>query len=68
MKIAHNCKCKLSVELEMIPNGNIVNNIGTIIPSYITRHATLLCPIKRHRTTTRMQITPEYVSINKGLR
>lgn len=65
MKIAKNCQCQLSVEMVTIPNGNIVNDIGVNVTSYIIRHATPLCPIKRHKTTGRKQITPEYLTINK---
>lgn len=43
------CKCFLSVELVMIPNGNGVGCVGTYKVSSTTRHATKICPIKEHK-------------------
>lgn len=49
--IDENCKCQLSVTHKMVPNGNIVNDIGVFEVDYYTRHATPLCPIESHKTT-----------------
>jgi len=50
--IPENCKCQLSVEHKLVPNGNIVNDIGRFEVDHYTRHATLICPIDNHKTTT----------------
>ena len=40
-----NCKCFLSVDLKMVPNGNAVGDIGTMVVDKVNRHTSKLCSV-----------------------
>lgn len=40
-----NCKCFLSVDLKMIPNGNAVGDIGTMVVDKVNRHKNSMCSV-----------------------
>ena len=42
-----NCKCFLSVDLKMIPNGNKVGDIGTMVVDKVNRHKNSMCSVHR---------------------
>ena len=45
MIIEKDCKCFLSVELKMVPNGNKVGDIGTMVVDKVNRHKSRLCSV-----------------------
>jgi hypothetical protein len=50
-RASEECKCKLSVELKLVKNGELTGVIGVFKEVYYTRHKTLMCPIEEHRET-----------------
>ena len=39
------CKCFLSVDLKMVPNGNKVGDIGTMVVEKVNRHNNSMCKV-----------------------
>lgn len=42
------CKCQLSVEIKMVPNGELTGVIGKFKPLYYIRHKTKMCRVEGH--------------------